>query len=248
MERKTTSIAALLAVGLYLGSAAVSSAQHSHSHGEAKYRPKVIGNLFTPQGRRVTQHHDHYRYVVPPAARYGAFYSYEKGYYYTPPTRRGQGQEAPRPNAMEFGASKHLVELAERIEALANELCLDLHHNYGHNSNFKEVYGEAFQLLEAAKFVHNSEHQADREAIHRTATTMDELFHHVQEEVIGLERQENRRVGPLGIEAKTEELQALIHHLMYDQGIKPNHDQEGPGNPDAAAGPDAREEAPPPRP
>lgn len=61
-------------------------------------------------------------------------------------------------------------------------------------------------------------------------------------------RQENRRVGQLGLEAKTEELQALIHHMMYDQGVKPNHDQEERGNPDATDGPAAREEAPPPRP
>ena len=248
MKWKPMSIAALLAIGLCLGGASTSSAQHSH--GAPKYRPQVHINLFTPQGRPVTQHRDHYRYVVPPAARHGAYYTYEKDYYYTPPALRQQGQPpvAPRPVSMEFGASKHLVELAERIESLANELCLDLHHNYRNNPRFNEVYGEAYQLLQATKFIHNRENQGDREGIRRTATKIDELFHHVQEEVIGLERQENRRVGQLGLEAKTEELQALIHHMMYDQGVKPNHDQEERGNPDATDGPAAREEAPPPRP
>lgn len=246
MQRKTILIPALLAIGLSLGSASTSSAQHSH--GAPKYRPKVHVDLFTPLRRPVTQHQDHYRYVVPPAARHGAYYTYENGYYYTPPAVRRQGQPpaAPRPVNMEFGASKHLVELAERIEALANELCLDLYHNYRHNPRFNEVYGEAYQLLQAAKFVHNLEHQGDREGIRRTATKIDDLFHHVQEEVVGLERQENRRVGQLGLEAKTEELQALIHHMMYDQGVKPKHDEEERVGPDAPAGPAAREEAPPP--
>lgn len=109
---------------------------------------------------------------------------------------------------------------------------------------FNEVYGEAYQLLQGAKFIHDRGHQGDREAIRSNVTEIDDLFHHVQEEVAGLERHEHRQIGQLPLEGKTEELQALIHHLMYDQGIKPHHDQEGP---EVLEAPPAREEAPPPR-
>jgi hypothetical protein len=243
MKRKTMSIPALLAVGLCLAGGSTSSAHDGESDGTPTHRPQVYTTLLNPQGRPVTQQQDGYRYVVPPVARQGAYYRYENGNYYTPPVQRQLGQPpvAPRPVNVEFGAFKHLVELSERIEALTNDLCLDLRYNYHHNPGFKEVYREAYQLLQGAKFIHDREHHGDREAIRGSVTKIDNLIDHLQDEVSGLKRQETRPVGQLKLEAKTEELQALIHHLMFDVGVKPDHDKD---EPDQEA--PAREEAPPP--
>ena len=50
-----------------------------------------------------------------------------------------------------------------------------------------------------------------------------------------------RRVGVYGLMAKVEELEAMIHHLLFDVGVKPDH------NRDEAAPPPRKEVAPPPR-
>jgi hypothetical protein len=244
MKWKSICIPALLAAGLYLGNGSVSLAQPQQPPlGASKFRPQVHIDLFTPQGGRLNQRDEHYHYIVPPTDRHGAFYTFDNTYYYTPMATRGPGQRAPRPVAMQFGGSRHLVELGERLETLANELCLDLHHNYGHNPRFKEVYAEAYQFLQATKFIRDRGHQGDREAIRRSVTKIDNLFHHIQDDLAILKRQERRPVGPHGLEAKTEELQALIHHLMYDQGVKPDHDKHNNDRRD----PRGRQEAPPPR-
>ena len=49
---------------------------------------------------------------------------------------------------------------------------------------------------------------------------MDELFHHVRGEVAGRRAEDVRRVGSVSLPAKLEEMEALIHHLMIDAGIK----------------------------
>jgi hypothetical protein len=243
MQWKTTCIPALLAVGLCLAGGSTSSAQDTQPYGTPIYRPRVYTNLFNPQGRPVNQQQDGYQFVVPPAASQGAFYKYDNGYYYTPPVQRQLGQPpvAPTPVTVEFGAFKHLGELSDRIEALTNDLCLELHYNYHHNPGFKEVYREAYQLYQGAKFIHDREHHGDREAIRGSVTKMDNLMDDLQDEVRGYKRQEVRPVGQLGLEAKTEELQALIHHLMFNVGIKPDHDKVEPDQQRPA-----REEAPKP--
>jgi hypothetical protein len=248
MKRKTLLIPALFATGLCLGMATSSPAQTPPPR--PNYRPQVHIDLYTPLGQPVTQRQDQYQYVVPPASRFGAFYTYENDYYYTPAAVRVPGRRpiAPRPVKLVFGANRYIDELAERIESLANELCLDLHHNYRHNPRYKEIYGEAYQLLQTAKFVHAKEHWGDREGLRRSVTRLDELFHHVQQDVVALERREARRIGVHGLEGKTEEMEALIHHMMYDQGIKPRHDRDNHDRPGPGRGPGGRVEAPPPRP
>lgn len=245
MKWKSTCLSALFAAGVCLGGASVSLAQPPQGAipGPSRYRPQIHVDLYTPQGLRLDQHNEHYHYIVPPAARYGAFYTFDKTYYYTPPMPRGPGQRAPRPVVIQFGGSRYLAELAERIEFLANELCLDLHHNYGHNHNFDEVYREAYQFLQATKFIRNREQHGDREAIRRSVAKIDNLFHHIQDDLNVLKRQERRPVGQIGFQAKIEELQALIHHLMYDQGVRPDHDKHGDQH-----GRPGRVEAPPPPP
>lgn len=244
MKWKSNWIPAVFAAALCLGGTSASWAQPPQ--GPSKYRPQVHVDLYTPQGGRLNQPDEHYRYVVPPTTRQGAFYAFDDKFYYTPPLQRGPGQRHPRPVPMQFGGSRYLTELAERIEFLANELCLDLHHNYDHNPRFKEIYREAYQFLQATKFIHDRSHHGDREAIRRSVGQIDDLFHHIQEDLAILKRQERRSVGQYGFQGKIEELQALIHHLMYDQGVKPDHDKHGPRDNDRRD-PPRRQDAPPPR-
>lgn len=239
MKSMTPSVRVLIALELCLGFQATSFAEHPH--GAAKHRPKVVISLFTPQGRPVIQHHDRYRYVIPSTPRHGAYYAYENKYYYTPPGSHG-GPQHLQPVPMTFGGSQHIAELSERIEFLANELCLDLHHNYRDNPGFKVAYREAYEFSTAAKFIHNREHQGDRDAIRATVTRIDGLFHDIQNDIVNLERRESRQIGQLSCHARIEELQALIHHLMYDQGVRPSH---GPGE-NGPVGSPVPEEAPPP--
>lgn len=65
---------------------------------------------------------------------------------------------------VEFGSFSHVDDLASRLEELTNELCLDLHYNYSHNAGFRETYGEGYQLLAVAQFIHGAEHNNDRDA------------------------------------------------------------------------------------
>ncbi len=249
MLTKTKFVVCVFAAGVLWLNAAVGFAQHHDRHGVATHRPSISLNLFSPHGQPVTrEHHNDYRYVVPATPHHGSFYNYEDRHYYAPPAPVvviGQPPPPPpRPAPIEFGAFKHYESLADRLETLMNQFCLDLHYNYPHNRNYAETYREAYQLLQAAKYVHGSEHRGDRDAIRKSGASIDNLFHHMQGVVRDWTRVETRPVGSYSLLAKTEELQALIHHLMYDIGVKPDHDRDEQAPPPRAP---RGEVAPPPR-
>lgn len=243
-------VAATLVVGWLATATQVGFAgddQHRH-RGVAKHRAGI--QLYSPLGVRVTEHQDHYRYVVPSRGRYGAYYTHENARYYTPPGGRVVGQQpqaAPRPVAVKFGGYQHHEELAERLETLANQICLDLHHNHQENPEFDDVYGHAYKLLQAAKYIHGKEHAGDKAAIQRSVGSIDEMFHHMQRDIADWRSANRRQVGELNLVAKTEEFEAVLHHLMYEIGVKPAHDDqhEEAASPRDQAIP--REDAPPPR-
>lgn len=247
--RWTNGFSAIIALSL----AAVCSAafaqphdRHHDRHGVSTHRSGISINLFSPRGQPVVrEHHDDYRFVVPATRRYGTYYTHEDVHYFTPPALPvvvNQPVVVQRPVQVEFGTFRHYEQLAERLETLANQLCLDLHYNYQHNRNYDETYREAYQLMQLVKFIHGSEHRGDRTAIRKSADDLDELFHHVQRELKSWTRAERRQVGEYGLMAKVEELEALIHHLLFDVGVKPDH------NRDEDAPPPREEVAPPPAP
>ena len=241
-----------LAIGWLSLTPQIGLAQDHHHHGGGVHHRTGI-RLINPNGVYVTDHHDDYRYVVPSSRHHhhGTFYTHENVHYYTPPVTTVVVQQPqqfaqnvvpaappPRPVAVQFGSFQHHEQLAERLEATANQFCLDLHYNYQHNPGYAETYREAYKLLQAAKYLHGKDHQGDHAALQRSGNGVDELFHHVQEEVRGWRSSNQRQVGQFSLAAKTEELEALIHHLLFDIGVKPAHDDE--------AAPARREEAPPP--
>ena len=125
--------------------------------------------------------------------------------------------------AIEFGRYAHVDDLAGRLERQANELCLDLHHNYRHNPDFADTYREAYQILSTAKYIHAQEHQGDRAEVARRVDELDGRFHHVQSDIQGWSRRHRRQIGQSGLQAKLELVEATLHHLMNDVGVKGAH-------------------------
>ncbi len=124
------------------------------------------------------------------------------------------------PQDVGFGTFSHVDDLAVRFESLANELCLDLYYNYSHNVDFRGTYSEAYQVLEVARYIHDSEHRQDRVAIQNQLGGLDGLFHHVQDHVRGWARRHRRQIRNLGIQSKMNLLESMLHHLMSDAGVK----------------------------
>lgn len=214
--------------------------QHHHDRPRGTVHHRNI-QWVDPGGHVVQQHRDNYHYVVPTSPNYGSFYSYDNAHYYTPPAPPvivSQPVVVQKPVVVEFGSFKHYEELATRLAAIANELCLDLHHNHRRNPKFGEIYREAYKVLQDAKYVHGSEHRGDRKALQAAIGPLDELFHHVRGEISDWKSEEVRRVGSASPPARLEEMEALIHHLMFDAGIKHQEAEIAP--------PPAPEIAPPP--
>jgi len=205
-----------------------------HNHVIKDSHGHVIGN---------THHdviHQNSTYIVPHNAHanhHGTYHAHNNSYYYTPQTASiGNSHVVQRPVAVQFGSFSHVDDLASRLETLCNEFLLDLHYNYPHNPGFRETYGEGYQLLQVAKFIHDAEHANDRGAIQSKLNGMDALFHHLQEDVRGWSRHHHHQVGQLGILSKMDMIESALHHLMNDVGV-----QQAPAPGVAAGG-----QAPPP--
>lgn len=189
----------------------------SHGHVIGRYDHNVI--------HRDAQH------IVPHlnSVNHGTYYR-QNGYsYYHPQTAMlGTQQVAPTPQEITFGGSGHVEDLAQRLEFLMNDLCLDLYYKYSHNPGFQETYSEAYSLLETAKYIHAAEHAKDRDAISRKLGGADALFHHVEGDVRGWSRIHHRQIGALGILSKMEMAESVLHHLMQDVGVQTEVPEQAP--------------------
>ncbi|MCO6042408.1 hypothetical protein NG895_00670 [Aeoliella sp. ICT_H6.2] len=152
---------------------------------------------------------------------HGSYYCKGDKYYYVPwvDHSHNHNHASPQPVVMTFGGYTHVDELALALETQLNELCLDLHYNYQHNHGYVETYTEAYSLLQTAKHVHAAEHQGDRETIRQHLGGMDSLFHHIEDDVRGWSRHQHRQIGQGGLLTKCEQVEATLHHLMYDVGV-----------------------------
>jgi hypothetical protein len=204
----------------------------SHGHVIGRYHQDVI--------HRDAQH------IVPHqnTVNHGTYYHQNGHSYYHPQTAMlGAQQAAPTPQEITFGGYGHVDDLAQRLEFLMNDLCLDLYYNYSHNPGFRETYSEAYSLLETAKYIHAAEHAKDRDAISRKLGGADALFHHVEDDVRGWSRVHHRQIGTLGILSKIEMAESVLHHLMEDVGVQPEIPEHAPapgiGGPELAPPPSA---------
>lgn len=160
-------------------------------------------------------------YIIPHANghNHGNYYVRNGEYYYIPHTTTGH--QTYRPKQVTFGSFSHVDDLASRFETLSNEFCLDLHYNYSHNPGFRETYREAYQMLQVAKYIHATEHQHDRRAIQEKLSGVDQLFHHIQDDVRGWSRQHHRQIGHNEIVSQMALIESALHHLMNDVGVTP---------------------------
>lgn len=226
-------------------------AQHHHGH----VRPPVNhGHVQTPVHHGTYYGHQDWNYVVPHHSTYGgAYYSTGDTHYYTPAhvvpiapsLHEAPLQPTPvtvqKPIAMRFDGFSRYQDLAGRLDVAANLLCLDMHYNYRHHPRFAEIYREAYGILQAAKFIHGKEHQGDQETIRRRMAEVDRLFHHVQGEIVDWTPAQVKPIGSEPLQAKASALEAILHHLCFDVGVKP-HEQ-----PQEVAPAPQVEEAPPPQ-
>lgn len=222
-------------------------AQHHHGgHHGGHAQPRHHGVYFG---------HQNWHHVVPHHQTYaGAYYTVGSNHFYTPspvvpivtaaPQFAGPPPrvvEVQRPVELSFNGFSRSEDLAGRMAVVANALCLDMHYNYRHNRNFAEVYGEAYGVLQAAKYIHGKEHQGDRDTIRNRMVEVDRLFHHVQDEMRGWTRAANRQIGPDTLPEKLAGMEAVLHHLCYDVGVKPHEqpaeDAPPPGNSEEVAPP-----------
>jgi len=232
----------LIAGGILAWDVADVSAQHRHmhNHGNSRRPSYHIDHhdhvVRDSHGHVIgTYHHDVLHddssYIVPHgSSTHHGTYHYRSGrYYYAPNTFDGRQS---REVAVEYGGFGHVDDLAARLEQQANEFCLDLHYNYSHNQGFKETYREAYSIMQIAEFIHEAEHEGDRRAIREKLAGIDQLLHHVQEDVRGWSRHQHQQVGQLGILSKLDLMESTIHHLMNDVGVAPTPE---PGNERAPA-------------
>jgi hypothetical protein len=120
---------------------------------------------------------------------------------------------------------------SRRLETLANQLCLDLHHNYAHNPGFAETYREAYQLLDVARNVRTAEQQRDRDVIALQLEEIDTLVHHVQDDVRGWTRYQRRQIGQRDAAWKLDRIAATLHVLRNNGGVNSTFNVQAPPPP-----------------
>jgi hypothetical protein len=119
-----------------------------------------------------------------------------------------------------FGAFSHIDELTRQLSREANALCLELHYNHQHNPGFTQTYREAYEIWTTAKYLHGLEHSGNREKLKQTAVELDKLFHHVQGDVVDWTAHHHRQVGFGGLADKLDAVEATLHHLLDDVGVR----------------------------
>ena len=260
-----SAVTLVVVAGLFLATG-TAPAQHrggygGYSGGHGGYGGYSGGHV--PAYHGVYYGHSNWNYVVPHRPAYaGGYYSVGQTHYYTPtpfvsvfaarPVAVAPGVPTPpalppaaamqKPVELTFGGFTRYQDLAGRLVVDVNALCLDMHHNYQGNKNFADVYAEAYGVLQAAKYLSGKEHNGDRDAIGKRVVEMHRLFHHVLDETRGWTRTARKQVGTDAMEEKMAGVEAVLHHLAYDAGIK----QEEPAAGAAMPVVDPGEQAPPP--
>ncbi|MBL4885432.1 MAG: hypothetical protein JKY95_12970 [Planctomycetaceae bacterium] len=176
--------------------------------------------------------HNNSRYIVPHrnSRQHGTYYQENGNYYYHPQTYsvRPDQHLSTRRQPIAFGSFSRAEDLGSRLESLTNDFCLELHSNYSRNRGFDDVYREAYQMLEISKYIHKEKHDGHHDEIAREVSRLDEKFHHVQGEVSQWHSARDLHHNTsMGIQSHLELIEATIHHLMNDVGVKPRKQNDG---------------------
>jgi hypothetical protein len=227
--RLLLSVVCAVSVAMFAWQSPAAWGQHGHGHG-GHVSGHGHGSFHGGHGYYGGHGHGHigihlgHNFVVPHISHHhhGSYWVDSGVYYYRPRTYVSfpGTYVVSKPAAIEFGGYEHVEDLTGRLSLLANDLCLDMHYNYQHNPGFAETYREAYQILDMAKYMQASDNHGDRSEIARRVQELDPLFHHVQAEVKDWSRRHQRQIGEGGVVTKTEIMESLLHHLMYDAGVE----------------------------
>ena len=142
------------------------------------------------------------------------------GAYYEKQGKAYFASEQGTTKLVSHGGFEQVDDLAARLETLTNELCLDLHHNYRHNTGFRYTYRDVYDVYQLAKYIHGLQKDGNQTNIARRLEGLDRLFHFVRDDVRTWTPEPIRRVGDLDANAKIDRIESLIHHLMNDVGVE----------------------------
>lgn len=248
-KRILLSFVSVIVVGLLGVQSPSAWAQHGHGHGHGGHGGGHghMGGHYGGHGHGIgIGIHLGHQHVLPHISHHhhGSYWVDSGLYYYRPSTyvTTPGAYVVSKPATIEFGGYAHTEDLAGRLVLIANDLCLDMHYNYADNPGYAETYREAYQILDMAKYMQAQENQNNRSEIANRVQDLDPLFHHVQGEVRSWSRRHQKQVGEAGIMTKIEIMESLLHHLMYDAGIRPHE----ASSTETAPPPATSEVAPPP--
>ena len=107
---------------------------------------------------------------------------------------------------------------SRRLETLARQVCLDLHHNYSHNPGFAQTYAEAYRMMDAAQFVYSAHERrdVDHRAVFARLDEIEELARHLQDDVRRWTRYPQREIGQGDVAWKLDRVEATVQQVRDD--------------------------------
>jgi hypothetical protein len=150
------------------------------------------------------------------------YYPYSTFIIYGSPTtgsRVTSTAAAPPPAEVVFGGYVYIDELSAVLPEVVNDLCLGMHYNYQHNSNYAAAYRNAYALLQVSRQIRAAFEADDRPAVANLLREAKSLLDLVQDQTQGWTRQHTQQVGELGLLTKLEVTADMIHYMMYDVGV-----------------------------
>lgn len=226
---KSKYLSAMMLISLLAAPDTALTQHHERAH-EGRHRRE----MHSPAHDGVHFGHPTWRHVVPQNSHFvGGYYSVGTTHYYTPTTVtrivvpanpvtalptlvEGERVEVP------FGGYRRYEDLARRLTFEANNLCLELHYNYAFNAGFDQVYREAYDIMQAGRYLHGKDHGGDRNIIRMRIVEVDKSFHHFQQQIHGWGRVERKLIGAGDLSRKVADVEAVLHHLCYDIGVTPH--------------------------
>lgn len=132
-----------------------------------------------------------------------------------------------------FGARSHTERLAQRLYTHANTVCWDAYLYYQHEHDWHDTYHEMYMLLQDVQrirqMIHDDYHHGQHEHDHIAATllAMDQLFHHIEDDVAYWSphyRRYHHSPHPYPhhhsrLREELRHLEETLHGLMQDYGV-----------------------------
>lgn len=140
-----------------------------------------------------------------------------------------------------FGARLHVDELAVQLTRQVTAALWEMHLHHRHSPGFAATYREMYSLLNDAKHVHELAHEevrrprlGERDHIARDLLNMDELLHHVEDDIAGWSSHSSRHHGHgSSLHSQVSTIGQTLHHLLTDYGVTGRSGADSPPPPPA---------------